>query len=129
MGKAGSIPVEFQTLPVLGYDNIDGQDVNIIDPALIKKTVHTAFGVQATPPSPARSTPTSTVDVVNAGGATGMAAKGFAKSTIGNAAYSAAPARSSTTAPAPIPTPPRPPTCSADYRPRPRKPWTQDISR
>ncbi|WP_433685710.1 LCP family protein [Nocardia sp. CA-119907] len=95
MGKAGSIPIEFQTLPVQGYQTVDGQDVNIIDPAAIKKAVRTAFGVQAAPPSAPKTTPTSTVDVVNAGGATGMAAKvsttladkGFQKGTIGNAAY------------------------------------------
>ncbi|WP_051182817.1 LCP family protein [Nocardia vinacea] len=95
MGKAGSIPIEFQTLPVQGYQTVDGQDVNVIDPAAIKKTVRTAFGVQAAAPSAPTTTPTSTVDVVNAGGATGMAAKvstaladrGFQKGTIGNAAY------------------------------------------
>ncbi|MGY4099926.1 LCP family protein [Nocardia sp. R16R-3T] len=95
MGKAGSIPIEFQTLPVQGYQTIDGQDVNVIDPAAIKKTVRTAFGVQAAAPSAPKTVPTSIVDVVNAGGATGMAAKvstaladqGFQKGTIGNAAY------------------------------------------
>lgn len=95
MGRAGSIPIEFQTLPVQGYQTVDGQDVNIIDPAAIKKAVRTAFGVQAAAPSTPKTTPTSTVDVVNAGGATGMAAKvstaladrGFQKGTIGNAAY------------------------------------------
>ncbi|MGW4718412.1 LCP family protein [Nocardia sp. NPDC004260] len=93
MGKAGSIPIEFQTLPVQGYQTIDGQDVNVIDPAAIKKTVRTAFGVQAATPAALTTTPTSTVDVVNAGGAAGMAAKvstaladkGFGKGDIGNA--------------------------------------------
>ena len=28
--------VEFRTLPVVRYDNIDGQDVNIVDPAAIR---------------------------------------------------------------------------------------------
>ncbi|KZM72615.1 hypothetical protein AWN90_27865 [Nocardia terpenica] len=95
MGKAGSIPIEFQTLPVKGYDTVDGQDVNVVDPAAIKKTVRTAFGVQAPQPTGPKTTPTSTVDVVNAGGTTGMAgnvskvltAKGFPKGTVGNAAY------------------------------------------
>lgn len=94
LGKAGSVPIEFQTLPVKAYDVVDGQDVNIVDPALIKKTVRTAFGVQATPPPRPATTPASIVDVVNAGSRTGMAAevstalgeKGYGKGTIGNAA-------------------------------------------
>ncbi|MFF3573706.1 LCP family protein [Nocardia jiangxiensis] len=91
MGKAGSIPIEFQTLPIRGYQSIDNQDVNIIDPAAIKHAVRTAFGVHATQ----LANPTGTVDVVNAGSVTGMAAevsnalarKGFGKGSIGNAAY------------------------------------------
>ncbi|WP_019926454.1 LCP family protein [Nocardia sp. BMG111209] len=93
MGRAGSIPISFQTLPVLRYDNVDGQDVNVVDPAAIKRTVRAAFGVQ-TAPAP-KTTPTSTVDVVNAGAPGGMAAKvstslsakGFPKGTTGNAGY------------------------------------------
>ncbi|WP_051031536.1 LCP family protein [Nocardia veterana] len=96
LGRAGSIPIEFQTLPVKAYDTIDGQDVNIVDPAAIKKTVRTAFGVAEPQSSAPTTTPTSTVDVVNAGGASGMAAKvstaladkGFHKGTVGNATYS-----------------------------------------
>ncbi|WP_433662151.1 LCP family protein [Nocardia sp. CA-128927] len=74
MGAAGSMSVEFRTLPVLRYDNINGQDVNIIDPAAIKKEVRAAFGVE-TPSSTPAHPPTSTVDVRNAGSAAGMAAK------------------------------------------------------
>ncbi|MQY30475.1 LCP family protein [Nocardia aurantia] len=93
MGRAGSIPIEFQTLPVLRYDTVDGQDVNVVDPAAIKRTVRAAFGVQ-TDPAP-KTTPVSTVDVVNAGAPGGMAgkvstslsAKGFPKGTTGNAGY------------------------------------------
>ncbi|WP_460698960.1 LCP family protein [Nocardia thraciensis] len=95
MGKAGSIPIEFQTLPVKGYQTVNGQEVNIVDPALIKKTVRAAFGMQAPQPAEPTTTPSSTVDVVNSGGPTGMAAKvsaalsekGFAEGEIGNAAY------------------------------------------
>ncbi|MFV4197419.1 hypothetical protein ACNJQJ_21690, partial [Mycobacterium tuberculosis] len=36
--------VEFRTLPVVRYDNIDGQDVNIIDPTAIRAEVAAAFG-------------------------------------------------------------------------------------
>ncbi|MGQ4614466.1 LCP family glycopolymer transferase [Nocardia sp. R7R-8] len=96
LGKAGSVPIEFQTLPVKAYDVIDGQDVNIVDPAVIKKTVSTAFGVQATQPAraTATTTPASIVDVVNAGSHSGMAAKvstalgekGYGKGALGNAA-------------------------------------------
>ncbi|WP_372494072.1 MULTISPECIES: LCP family protein [Nocardia] len=95
MGKAGSIPIEFHTLPVKAYDNIDGQDVNIIDPALIKKTVRAAFGVQTPQPTTPKSAPLSTVDVRNAGAAAGMAAKvsnfladkGFHQGDAANAQY------------------------------------------
>ncbi len=95
MGRAGSIPIEFQTLPVKGYDTVDGQDVNVIDPSAIKKAVRTAFGVAEPQPSAPITTPTSTVDVVNAGGASGMAAKvstamvgkGFHEGNVGNATY------------------------------------------
>ncbi|WP_040732536.1 LCP family protein [Nocardia tenerifensis] len=90
LGSAGSISVEFRTLPVLRYDNINGQDVNIVDPAAIRKEVRSAFGIE-TPNTPAR-TPTSTVDVQNAGSATGMAGKlsaaltekGYREGEVGN---------------------------------------------
>ncbi|MBF6059366.1 LCP family protein [Nocardia terpenica] len=75
LGRAGSIPVEFQTLPIQGYDTVNDQAVNVVDPAVIRKIVRTAFGMQAAPPSTPKATPTSTVDVVNAGSASGMAAK------------------------------------------------------
>lgn len=66
-----------------------------IDPAAIEKTVRTAFGVHAAQSTTPRITPTSIVDVVNAGHVTGMAAivsnaladKGFGRGTIGNAGY------------------------------------------
>ncbi|WP_024805195.1 LCP family protein [Nocardia sp. BMG51109] len=96
MGKAGTIPIEFQTLPVKAFQNVDGQDVNVVDPVAIKKTVRAAFGMQA-PPTPAApaQTPTSTVDVVNSEGPAGMAAKvskalsekGFTAGEVGNARY------------------------------------------
>lgn len=91
VGRAGSIPIEFQTLPVVGYDNVDGQDVNVIDPNAIKKTVQDAFDAQPTSVAP-KTPPTSTVDVVNAGSIPGMAAKvsaaltakGFPRGNTGN---------------------------------------------
>ncbi|MFI9505097.1 LCP family protein [Nocardia sp. NPDC052566] len=48
LGSADSPTVEFRTLPVLRYDVVDGQDVNIVDPAAIKREVRAAFGT----PSP-----------------------------------------------------------------------------
>jgi LytR cell envelope-related transcriptional attenuator len=69
--------VEFRTLPVVRYDVIDGQDVNIIDPAAIRAEIAAAIGTTtstattmstAVPPSP-----TTVVDVVNAGTISGLA--------------------------------------------------------
>lgn len=59
LGRAGSIPVEFRTLPVLRYATVNGQDVNIIDPDAIKREVRTAFGLPAPPPT---TTPSADVD-------------------------------------------------------------------
>ncbi|MFE5289844.1 LCP family protein [Nocardia sp. NPDC056611] len=96
LGRADSPSVEFRTLPVLRYDNVDGQDVNVIDPVAIKKTVREAFGV-STPAAPSAPivTPTSTLDVVNASGTPGQAAKvsklltakGFPAGEVANASY------------------------------------------
>jgi LCP family protein required for cell wall assembly len=63
--------VEFETLPVLRYDNVNGQDVNIIDAAAIKAQVTSAF--EGSPPD-VTSGPATTVDVINAGGTPGLAA-------------------------------------------------------
>ena len=63
--------VEFQTLPVLRYDNVDGEDVNVIDAEAIKAQVTSAFDGNA--PN-ATSAPTATVDVINAGDTPGLAA-------------------------------------------------------
>jgi LCP family protein required for cell wall assembly len=66
--------VVYQTLPVLRYDTVDGQDVNIVDPTAIKAQVSAAFGGGAsTPTTP--STPSSTVDVINAGSTSGLASE------------------------------------------------------
>ncbi|OBA84401.1 transcriptional regulator, LytR family protein [Mycobacterium sp. 1164966.3] len=76
---AGGNNVEFRTLPVVRYDNIDGQDVNIIDPAAIKAEVAAAIG--AAPPAPATTTtvskpdPSTVVDVINSGSLTGLASE------------------------------------------------------
>lgn len=96
LGGAKSPSVEFRTLPVLRYDNINGQDVNIVDPVAIRKEVRTAFGVET--PSVAavpRTPPVSTLDVVNASGTTGLAArvskslgdKGFPTGVVSSGTY------------------------------------------
>lgn len=79
MGELAGGNVEFRTLPVVRYDNIDGQDVNIIDPAAIKAEIAAAFGTVAAP-TPATTTsskpnPATVVDVVNAGSIGGMASQ------------------------------------------------------
>ncbi|MBW0013955.1 LCP family protein [Mycobacterium sp.] len=68
--------VEFRTLPVVRYDNIDGQDVNIIDPAAIKAEIAAAIGAPATATpatTAAKPSPSTVVDVINAGSIGGMA--------------------------------------------------------
>lgn len=64
--------VQFQTLPVVRYDSIDGQDVNVVDPAAIKTQVAAAFSDNP-PATTTASRPSSTVDVVNAGDTSGLA--------------------------------------------------------
>ncbi|ALG83698.1 LytR family regulatory protein [Gordonia phthalatica] len=52
--EMGTVPdqrISFSTLPVVRYDTVDGQDVNIVDPAAIRARVQRAFGMR---PSPAR---------------------------------------------------------------------------
>ncbi|AOW92417.1 transcriptional regulator, LytR family protein [Rhodococcus sp. WMMA185] len=83
--------VEFQTLPVVRYDVIDGQDVNIVDPVEIKSIVRTAFGEEPAPQS-TTAKPSSTVDVFNAGTEDGLASRvssvlgshGYTRGEVGN---------------------------------------------
>jgi LCP family protein required for cell wall assembly len=62
--------IRFATLPVVRYQAVDGQDVNIVDPPAIRAEVRAAFS-GAPPPAAEHA---STVDVVNAGEVDGMAA-------------------------------------------------------
>ncbi len=77
MGDLAGGDVEFRTLPVVRYDNIDGQDVNIVDPAAIKAEVAAAIGSAAPTTAPsttlAKPDPSTVVDVINAGSLTGLA--------------------------------------------------------
>ena len=78
-GLAGG-NVEFRTLPVVRYDDIDGQSVNIIDQAAIKAEVAAAIGaVSSTAPTASAATtaskpnPATVVDVINSGSLSGLA--------------------------------------------------------
>lgn len=77
-GLAGS-NIEFRTLPVVRYDNIDGQDVNIVDPAAIKAEVAAAIGADAPTSAPTSTSvapdPSTVVDVVNSGSMSGLASE------------------------------------------------------
>lgn len=68
--------VEYRTLPVVRYENIDGQDVNIVDPAAIKREVAAAFGTrESTTATTSTRNPATVVDVVNASSVAGIAGK------------------------------------------------------
>lgn len=79
VGALAGGQVRYQTLPVVRYDTVDGQDVNIVDPKAIRALVARTFsGAGSTEPSSAAAAPTLapsevTVDVVNAAGVTGLA--------------------------------------------------------
>ncbi|HUD77175.1 MAG TPA: LCP family protein [Streptosporangiaceae bacterium] len=89
----------FRTLPIQGYATIDGQDANAVNPASIKAIVHAAFSPQPAPRggrsrSGGRATPV-TVDVLNGGNTTGLAARdsaaltraGYRAGKVGNTSY------------------------------------------
>jgi LCP family protein required for cell wall assembly len=73
--------VEFRTLPVVRYDTINGQDVNIVDPAKIRAEI--AQAIEGTSPTATTisaptfppANPETIVDVVNAGSAAGVGAQ------------------------------------------------------
>lgn len=77
MGALAGGSVEYRTLPVVRYDNINGQDVNIVDPAAIKAEVAAAFGTSSTASTTDAGTPdpSTVVDVVNASSVGGLASK------------------------------------------------------
>ncbi|MCV7427130.1 LCP family protein [Mycobacterium montefiorense] len=78
-GSAAANQVEFRTLPVVRYDNIGGQDVNIVDPGAIKAEVAAAIGIDtstsSSPTTAAKPNPSTVVDVVNAGSMSGLASQ------------------------------------------------------
>jgi hypothetical protein len=70
--------VEFRTLPVVRYAVIEGQDVNIIDPAAIRAEISAA--IDGTDPTtstttPATPDPASVIAVVNASDTYGLASR------------------------------------------------------
>lgn len=70
--------VEFRTLPVVRYENIDGLDVNIVDPAAIRAEIAAAIEGSATGGSTAQTFepgPDTVVAVVNASETYGLAAQ------------------------------------------------------
>jgi LCP family protein required for cell wall assembly len=78
MGALAGSGIQYRTLPVVRYDNINGQDVNIIDPAAIKAEVAEAFGTSSASTSTTTSeepSPSTVVDVVNASNTSGLASQ------------------------------------------------------
>ena len=78
MGALAGGSIEYRTLPVVRYDNINGQDVNIVDPAAIKAEVTAAFGDSSAATTLATSdvpSPSTVVDVINASNTSGLASQ------------------------------------------------------
>ncbi len=92
----------FRTLPIKGFATIDGQDANVVSVPAIQAIVHAAF-FPAPVPRPARHHPAApvkpsagptTVDVLNGGPTTGLAARisaalvkaGYRAGAVGNTA-------------------------------------------
>jgi hypothetical protein len=75
----------FRTLPIVGYETIEGQDANQVDPVLIQKLVQETFYLAPRAANSSSSRPTSptvaakadaaktTVDVYNGGSTPGLA--------------------------------------------------------
>jgi LCP family protein required for cell wall assembly len=91
----------FHTLPIQGYETIDGQDANTVDPAAIKSIVHAAFYPRRTSRaepagvSVAAGAGHTTVDVLNGGITPGLAGHvsaalvdtGYRPGVVGNTSY------------------------------------------
>ncbi len=64
----------FYTLPIVGYETIDSQDANVVNPAHIKSIVNAAFYAPSAPKAARHAkTQDATVDVFNGGGVQGLA--------------------------------------------------------
>jgi LCP family protein required for cell wall assembly len=77
LGSLADGGAEYQTLPVVRYDVVNGQDVNIVDPAHIKAQVRAAFSDQAdgSATTTLEHRVPITVDVVNVSQSSGLATK------------------------------------------------------
>ena len=74
--------VEFRTLPVVRYENINGQDVNIVDPKKIRAEIARAIGGDSTAVTTAAvqqplppPNPNTKISIVNASDISGLAAQ------------------------------------------------------
>ncbi|BBY64616.1 hypothetical protein MHEL_28590 [Mycolicibacterium helvum] len=74
--------VEFRTLPVVRYDNINGQDVNIVDPTKIRAEIARAIGgnsptatTSAVPQPLPPPSPKTVISIVNASDTSGLASE------------------------------------------------------
>lgn len=84
IGALAGEHVHYQALPVVRYDMVYGQDVNIVDPAAIRALVTTTFGDPASVPKPVAPDDV-TVDVVNASGVRGLPTE--ASNMLGHTGY------------------------------------------
>lgn len=86
--------VKFYTLPIKGFVTINGQSDNLIDPAAIKDMVQRTFGYPTAGSPGSTTTTSSTLDVYNGSGKTGLAArisaalvaKGYTKGVVASGA-------------------------------------------
>jgi LCP family protein required for cell wall assembly len=92
IGELAGGQVKYQTLPVVRYDTVNGQDVNIVDPAAIRALVEKTFADPSSPTPTPLAPSQVTVDVVNASGITGLATEasnllshnGYQAETVGD---------------------------------------------
>jgi LCP family protein required for cell wall assembly len=86
----------FYTLPITGYETIDGQDANVVNPSYIKSIVKSAFYSTPAPKAAHQAkAQKATVDVFNGGGTEGLAhhvsaalvKAGYRAGQIGNTSY------------------------------------------
>lgn len=87
--------MDFETLPIEGFDQHDGQEVNIIDPDRIRTQVRSAFGYEQSEPEQ-RQVEIDEITVLNGTDRDGLAAyvaedlhaDGYPQATTGNTAAS-----------------------------------------
>src|SRR5882757_2640898 len=82
LGALANPGARYLTLPVVRYDVVNGQDVNIIDPQQIRAQVRAAFA-DGSATTTSRQSPSSIVDVVNASRTSGIATS-VSKTLVGH---------------------------------------------